>query len=131
MKIIRDFLNPVDYRNYRNIRAVSILFVILGALYAFAGIMVLMVKPPNPDTLPLPIAVGSIITIVGLSGFVGGIAVLNGSRRWSKLAYVLAIIYLFAIPLGTILGVVMLMGLSRYLMDVQRFRDQTAPSKTG
>ncbi len=83
MKRIRDVLNPADYRNYILIRAVSILFVITGAIYAVAGITVFIGIPPIAR--PLPFGIGLFIFVLGLSAFVGGIALFNGTRRSSTL----------------------------------------------
>lgn len=85
MKNIREFLDPTAYGNYRNIRAVSICFVVVGAIYALGGFAALSVKPPDPGSPPIPIVFCLILGLVGLSGFFGGFAALNGDPRWSTL----------------------------------------------
>jgi hypothetical protein len=62
------------------------------------------------------------MVIVGLAGAIGGIAARRGSRRLSSLVYVMAAIYVFGFPVGTILSVVMFKGLSRYLDSVEQLR---------
>jgi hypothetical protein len=117
----KEVLKPEDYTNYRNIRAVSILFIFFGSIYALAGIgAALDTSKPFQERLPPIYAVG--LSLVGLSGAVGGVAALRGDRNWAPLAKIMAGVYILAIPVGTILGIVMLRGLSRYLDSVDRIR---------
>jgi len=62
------------------------------------------------------------IAAFGLAGAVGGIATLRGSGRWAPLVYVVAAVNIIFFPIGTIMGYVMLTGLSRYLGSVERIR---------
>jgi hypothetical protein len=123
----REVLSKEDYSNYRNIRAVSVLFSVVGSLLLLGGIMVATLEPPNDREAMHP-AVGIALTIVGLTGAVGGIAAFRGSRRWAPLVYVMATLYILNFPLGTILGYVMFKGLSRYLASVERIRASAAIS---
>jgi hypothetical protein len=118
-----EILNSEEYTNYRNVRAASLLFVLLGTMLALVGGMSLATgKAPNPNDPPaLVIGAGN----VGLAGAVGGMAALRGSRRWAKLAYVMAVPWLLGFPLGTILSWVVLSGLSRYLASKQRICEAT------
>ena len=70
----------------------------------------------------MPPAVGIGMAFVGLAGAVGGIAALRGSRRWAPLIYIMASLYLFGFPVGTILSFVLFTGLRRYLDSVDRLR---------
>ena len=79
----QDLLNPDDYRNYRNVRAVSILFVLLGSIIALGGLATALDDPP-PNEEPIPLAASIIMGVVGLAGAVGGIAVLVGHPTWAK-----------------------------------------------
>lgn len=45
---------------------------------------------------------------------------LGGNRRWAKLAYVMAVPYLLIIPVGTLVGYVILSGLSGYLESKEK-----------
>jgi len=117
----QDLLNPDDYRNYRNVRAVSILFVLLGSIIALGGLATALDEPP-PNEEPIPLAASIIMGVVGLAGAVGGIAVLVGHPTWAKMAYVMAVFYIFGFPVGTILSYVMLKGLGRYLQSKQVLR---------
>jgi peptidoglycan/LPS O-acetylase OafA/YrhL len=112
----REILDDNEYSNYRNIRAISVLFVLLGSVFLMAGIGIAAGKTKgNEDEIPP--AVGVVIAVAGAAGIVGGIAALGGSRRWSRLSYVMAVVYLFAFPIGTLLSFIMLKGLSNYLFS--------------
>jgi hypothetical protein len=117
----REVLSKEDYSNYRNIRAVSILFSVFGTILLLGGIIAATAKPPD-DREALHPAVGVILAIVGLTGAIGGIAAFRGNRRWAPLVYVMAALYILNFPLGTILAYVMFKGLSRYLASVDRIR---------
>lgn len=116
-----DILSPDDYTNYRNVRAVSILFVLLGSVLVLGGIGIAAGKNPDAQE-PIHPAIGVGLAIVGLAGAVGGVAALLGSRRWAPLVYVMAALYVFGFPLGTILSIAMFRGLSRYLASAERIR---------
>ena len=116
-----DVLSASDYKNYRNVRAVSVLFVLLGSILVLGGIGLATDKNRIPEEQMHPaIAVG--IAVAGLAGAVGGVAALRGSRRWAPLVYVMAAVYVFGCPIGTILSFVMFAGLSRYLDSVELIR---------
>jgi hypothetical protein len=117
----KDILSPDDYSNYRNVRAVSVLFVVLGSILVLGGISLALDKQRSSQEKIHPaVAVG--ISITGLAGAIGGLAALRGSRRWASLVYVMAALYIFAFPIGTILSIVMFKGLSRYLDSVEKLR---------
>jgi hypothetical protein len=116
-----DILGPADYSNYRNVRAVSVLFVVFGSVLALGGIgFVLDEKKMAEEQIHPAVAVG--IALTGLAGAIGGVAALRGSRRLAPLVYVMAALYAFGFPIGTILSIVMFEGLSRYLDSVERIR---------
>jgi small basic protein len=117
----KDVLSPDDYSNYRNVRAVSVLFVVFGSVLVLGGIGLALDENRRPPEQIHP-AVGVGIAIAGLAGAIGGIAALRGSRRWAPLVYVMAALYVFGFPIGTILSIVMFKGLSRYLDSVERVR---------
>jgi hypothetical protein len=120
----KEVLSPADYTNYRNVRAAAVLFVVLGGILALGGISLAMQKKPGSERdIPPAAAIG--IALVGSAGVVGGTAALRGSRRWAKLAYVMAVPYLVGFPIGTILSYVVLSGLSRYLDAKERVRQAT------
>ena len=117
----KEVLGPEDYNNYRNVRAAAVLFVVFGGIFACGGIGIAAEKKPDPRRdIPPAVAIG--MSIVGLAGVVGGIAALRGNRRWAKLAYVMAVPYLLAFPIGTIMSYIMLSGLSRYLDSKERIK---------
>lgn len=114
------------YANYRNVRAVAVLFIVFGGILVLGGTQLAVAGPrPGPkDDIPRPAAAG--MAVVGLAGVVGGAAALAGSRKWARLAYVMAGVYLLAIPIGTILGIVLLTGLGGYLDSAERLREAQA-----
>jgi hypothetical protein len=117
----KKILSKRDYENYRNIRAISVLFVIFGLILFVGGIQIaLRVGGGAKSEVPRPAA--AVMAICGIAGFVGGIAAIRGRKRWSRVIYFMAILYLAAIPLGTILGFIMLSGLSRYLTSAERLK---------
>ena len=130
MAKIRDFLNKADYKNYRNVRAAAAMFVVLGGILALAGVALLSIDPESGQTPP-PKIVAILLMIIGVAGAVGGIAVFIGNRRWSKLIYVMAALYVLAFPLGTILSVIMFIGLGRYMSDLSRFRESLSSPVAG
>jgi hypothetical protein len=118
----KDILSPDDYSNYRNVRAVSVLFVVLGSVLVLGGVGLALDENKRSQEQMHPAVVAG-IALVGLAGAVGGIAALRGSRRWAPLVYVMAALYVFGFPLGTILSIVMFKGLSRYLDSVEQVRE--------
>jgi hypothetical protein len=114
-----DFLRLDNYRNYRNVRAVAIVFVLLGGFLAIGGLALAFDDDPKTRE-EIPPAIAIVGAIIGLSGAVGGTAVIWGNRRWARLVYGLPLILLLGFPIGTILGYVMLSGLSQYLTDAER-----------
>ncbi len=117
----RDILSPEDYSNYRNFRAVSVLFVLIGVMGIIGGLVHAagQVSDTNSDSHP---AIGVFISIVGLASCTGGVAALCGSRRLAPLVFVIAALYIFAFPIGTLLSLVMFKGLWRYLGSVERVK---------
>ena len=130
----KEVLSPADYKNYRNVRAFAVLFVIQGSflplpilagIIGFATEMSLGPKEQFHPAAVIGIASGlGPIATFGLAGAAGGIATLRGSRRWAPLVYVVAAVNVIFSPVGTILGYVMLTGLSRYLGSVERIRGE-------
>lgn len=117
----KDVLSPEDYLNYRNVRAVSVLFVVFGSVLALGGIGLAFDEDRrSQEEIHPALAVG--IAVAGLAGAIGGIAALRGSRRWAPLVYGMAAVYIFGFPIGTILSVTMFRGLSRYLDNMEQIR---------
>ena len=123
----KEVLSPEDYTNYRNVRAAAVLFVVFGGIFASGGISMATKQKPDPRR-DYPPAVGIGLAIVGVAGVVGGIAALRGSRRWAKLAYVMAVPYLLGFPIGTVMSYIVLSGLSKYLDSKERVRKATIGS---
>jgi len=108
----KDALSAAEYSNYRNIRAVAYLFVVMGAIFVLAGLGSLaQPAPSNPPpagvSAPAPPEFAAFLAVIGAFGVVGGIATLRGSPKVAPLIYVMAVPYLLAFPIGTILSVVL------------------------
>ncbi len=115
----RDVLSELAYKNYRNVRAAALLFIIVGSILFLGGIAVATKEEPERRMHPA-LAIG--IGVVGLCGVVGGIATRRGSRSWAPLVKVMAWLYIWAFPIGTILSWTLLDGLSQYLKSIDRIR---------
>jgi hypothetical protein len=119
----KEILTGEEYANYRNVRAVSMLFVVLGAVLVLGGIAASVGdQSKSRDRIEPEIAV--VLALVGLSGVVGGIAALRGNRRFAPMVYVMAALYIFGFPIGTILSIVMFRGLSGYLASVEKLKSR-------
>jgi hypothetical protein len=102
------------------------MFIVIGVLLGLAGIMGLYLAQ-QPEAESSAIFVAIFMTILGLVGITGGIGVRLGDPSWSKLAYGMAAVYILAFPIGTILSIVLFIGLDRYLKDIARYREAQAP----
>ena len=120
----RDVLSEAAYTNYRNVRAVALLFIVLGGVLCLGGIGAATgdKKPTQPGREPIPVAAAVGICVAGLIAVVGGVATRAGNRRWAPLAKVIAYIYLLGFPLGTILSYTLLKGFSQYFKSLDRLR---------
>lgn len=72
-----------EYKNYRNIRAIALLFILLGTIFLLAGVMV-VTKPDDKakqkDEEELPLIAKILVPILGFCGVLGGIAIRRGER---------------------------------------------------
>jgi predicted membrane protein len=128
MATAKEILSSEEYTNYRNVRAASVLFVLIGSIGALVGGISVATGTrldPNRNDPPAELVA---VSVIGLAGAVGGLAALLGSRRWAKCAYVMAVPWLIAFPIGTIISWVVLSGLSRYLDSKERLREATVGS---
>lgn len=116
----KSVLNDRDYRNYRNIRACAVLFILIGVLFTPAILLAVTKLGTPSDPKDPPIAVFAAMSLLGISGIVGGLATLMRKRKLAWLMYGMAGIYLFAIPIGTLLSIVVFVGLNRYLKSIEQ-----------
>lgn len=118
-------LRRSDYVAYRNVRIVSFVILLhglglsLGCLFAFL---------PNPETgkVPadaLPPAAAAIFGVIGVAGATCGAAVFSGNRKWRPVVYFSAVLYFFALPVGPLFSIMILMNLSRYYESVERLNE--------
>ena len=113
-------LSAADYKNYRRVRAVSWCFIVLGGILVAGGISYALGL--DPDKKP-DLGLGIFVGVIGLTGVVGGVATLQGNRRWAWLVKVIAWIYLLGFPIGTILSFMLLDGYRRYFKSVDQLRE--------
>jgi len=125
----KDVLSHEDYSNYRNVRAVAVLFILFGSIYSLLGLAVggeaLGNAGPlasDPEDRTFTIVFFLFIGTIGVCGVVGGIATLCGNRGLAPLVKVMACLYLLGFPIGTLLGYVMLKGHSRYLESLDEIQ---------
>jgi hypothetical protein len=117
-----EVLNEADYKNYRNVRAIALLFIILGFILFLGGIaMVMSAGRPGEESGLHPVAAAA-LGLVGLCGVIGGVAIRSGNKRWAPMAKIMAWLYIWAFPIGTVLSLTLLDGLSKYLKSVDRIR---------
>ncbi len=110
----KEILSPGDYSNYRNIRAAGVLFIFLSVFLVLGGLALLFATPePGQKAVPPAVAMG--LTVAGLAGVIGGIAIRRANRRQTPLIYTVAVLFLLYFPIGTVVSVVVLRGLDRYL----------------
>jgi hypothetical protein len=117
----KDVLSAKEYTNYRYVQAAAVMFVVVGSVLVLGSIAKATDSEPEPQQDIPPAAVIG-MAVIGFAGAVGGLAALLGSRRWAKLAYVMAVPWLLGFPVGTIMSYIMLTGLSRYLDSKERIR---------
>jgi hypothetical protein len=117
-----DGLNQADYKNYRNVRAIALLFIILGSILFLGGIALATGATEYARQKQMHPLIAAAIALAGLAGVIGGIAIRSGNKRWAPLAKVMAWLYIWGFPIGTILSFTLLTGLSEYLKSVDRIR---------
>jgi len=115
----REVLSDSAYTNYRNVRAVALLFVVFGSILVLAGVSFLVQGGRNQEMHP---GVSLLLAGVGLCGVVGGIATRAGNKQWGLLIKVMAWLYVLGFPIGTILSLTLLSGFSQYFKSIDRLR---------
>ncbi len=117
-----DILTPKQYVNYQHGRILSGLFVFFGCIFTLVGIAQAVASTTGPGQEPLPPMFWVAFVIAGLAGVVGGVAAYRGNRAWARLAYLFAALLVFGCPIGTIVSILWLIGLSRYMDAWERVR---------
>lgn len=117
-------LTPEEIRNYRDIRAVALFFIVLGSMFGLASLIFVFggVKADPKWSSLENTALGVVMLLFGLSGVVGGIAVRMGNRQWGGIIRFMGWFYIIAFPIGTILSYTLLKGLKQYFTSMDRIR---------
>lgn len=123
MTTAKEILNPADYSNYRNVRAAAVLYIFLSVFLVLGGIALLLSSPEPEQQKPVPPVVAIGLTAAGVAGFVAGLAIRRGNRRLTPLIYTVGFLYLIYFPIGTIVSVVVLRGLARYLNSADEVKN--------
>ena len=124
----KEILNPADYSNYRNVRAAAVLYIFLSVFLVLGGIALLLSSPEPEQQKPVPPVVAIGLTAAGVAGFVAGLAIQRGNRRLTPLIYTVGFLYLIYFPIGTIVSVVVLRGLARYLNSADEVKNAATPA---
>jgi hypothetical protein len=120
-----EILSPKQYLNYQHGRILAGLYILFGCMLAVVGVW--MAVTPNPNSKePIPPAVGIVCAIAGLSGMIGGVGAMQGKRGQARLMFVMAAVFVFGCPVGTIITFLMVLGFSRHMDAAERLR---GPSK--
>ncbi|PAW81396.1 MAG: hypothetical protein B9S33_16710 [Pedosphaera sp. Tous-C6FEB] len=124
----KEILNPADYSNYRNVRAAAVLYIFLSVFLVLGGIALLLSSPEPEQPKPVPPVVAIGLAAAGVAGFVAGLAIRRGNRRLTPLIYTVGFLYLIYFPIGTIVSVVVLRGLARYLNSADEVKNAATPA---
>lgn len=124
----KEILNPADYSNYRNVRAAAVLYIFLSVFLVLGGIALLLSSPEPEQQKPVPPVVAIGLAAAGVAGFVAGLAIRRGNRRLTPLIYTVGFLYLIYFPIGTIVSVVVLRGLARYLNSADEVKNAATPA---
>lgn len=107
--------SPEQLRIGRNIRAICILYMILGSIAVLAGAGLLLER--SGEVSP-PVAL--LVAALGLAGVVSAAGVL-GRRAWGiPFCQIVSGLYLLSFPIGTILGGYFLLNIGKVRTDFQR-----------
>ena len=94
-------------RIVRNIRAVCILYIVLGSVIGLGSASLLR----GSEDIPPAAAVG--LLVGGAAAVVAGVAVLRRKRWGVPLCRVVSVLYLLNFPIGTILGGYILVNIGK------------------
>lgn len=121
MKRPKEVLSPEDYTNYRNIRAIAILYLPLAVcllLIGFGTAFIDMGVGAKPAAFVIKYTFSFLVVLWGLAGLVGAVAVLQGSTKWSSLVWTVGGMYMAFFPLGTLLSIIFFRGLKKYYLSI-------------
>jgi hypothetical protein len=107
--------------NYQHGRILSGLLVFFGCMFALVGAVQAATASSAPAADP-PAVFWAVFAALGVAGVVGGAAAFQGNRAWARLAYLFALLLLFGCPIGTLISVLWMLGISRHLAACDRLR---------
>ena len=100
--------SPSLNRVARNIRAICILYIVLGSLFALGAFAMLIV-----DNAGVPGPFESLVLVLALCGVVSAVGVLRRSRWGIPFCQLVSALYLLNFPIGTILGAYFLINIGK------------------
>lgn len=102
-------LSPDLQRVVRNIRAICILYIVLGSIAALGGFVMLLFD--DSGEIPKPIA--GTIFVCAVGGVISALGVLRRQRWGVPFCQIISAIYLINFPIGTILGAYFLLNIGK------------------
>jgi hypothetical protein len=102
-------ISPEMAKTARNIRAICILYIVLGAFLMFIGI-IFTLNFKEAAIYPL---VGIIAFITGCAGLISAIGVLRKCSWGVPVCMIVSAFYLLNFPIGTILGAYFLINIGK------------------
>lgn len=96
----------------RNIRAICILYILLGAIAVLAGTALFF-----DDSGEIPRVAAGLILVLGLCGVVSAVGVLRRKSWGVPFCQIVSAVYLLNFPIGTILGAYFLWNIGKVRGD--------------
>ncbi|MBP3960246.1 hypothetical protein J8F10_33890 [Gemmata sp. G18] len=90
-------------------------------MFVLLGVVRTIVTRSEPTADP-PTALWAILAVAGLAGIIGGVAAFRGNKTWARLAYLFVMVLVFGCPVGTIVSVLWLLGISRHMAACEKIR---------
>jgi hypothetical protein len=124
-----EILTPEDYKNYREVRAVSVLFgfvASIAVLFSIGLVVATFSIEMNATMRNVCFGMDAIFVLLGIAGVVGSVAAFRGNRKWSKFVWAVAGFYMAFFPVGTLLSFKIIRGLPRYLDSIEQIQAAAA-----
>ncbi len=117
-----EILSPKEYLNYQHGRIFAGLYMLFGGMLAVVGTWLAVSPGPDPKQ-QFPPAGAIVLAVAGLAEVIGGNGAMQGKRGQARLMFVMAAVFVFGCPVGTIITFLMILGFSRHLNAAEKLRD--------